>query len=276
MIGTKARDGSFREHLFNFCENRGYRGIDLDASPQEGIYEDIAGASVAVAVLGVESAESAYLLGLIAAAFIPCISLTSDHGFQFQAKVPREYQPRIADTSDLSETQQVLTTELDIFEEEFVEIEDQKELDRYSQSLIDVGSSKGEYRSQTRNTIIEEVKIYMGDQYKIGQAGAVGPGAHAHDISFNQIWQESGADQNLPAISEQLGALRNALLKEANSPEHYTSIGNVASAETEAKRGNGPKMLEYLSKAGKWALDVASEIGVAVAEAAIKQAMQIQ
>jgi hypothetical protein len=40
-----------------------------------------------------------------------------------------------------------------------------------------------------------------------------------------------------------------------------------------AKEGNGPKALEYLKMAGKWALDKASKIGLSVAAAALKAAL---
>ena len=43
--------------------------------------------------------------------------------------------------------------------------------------------------TQTELHIKEVIK---GDQYKVGQAGAVGPGSHAHEISFNQVSQEMG------------------------------------------------------------------------------------
>ena len=51
------------------------------------------------------------------------------------------------------------------------------------------------------------------------------------------------------------------------------ATGAVAAAEESAKKKDGPKVVEYLKTAGKWALDVAKEIGVPVAEAAIKGAL---
>jgi len=47
--------------------------------------------------------------------------------------------------------------------------------------------------------------------------------------------------------------------------------GAVASAESCAKKGDGSGALEYLSKAGKWAIDVATTIGVPVATEALKK-----
>ena len=113
---------------------------------------------------------------------------------------------------------------------------------------------------------VQKQETIMGDKYEIhGQAGAVGPRAQAHDVNFIQIWNQPGQSVDLSKLAEELAALRQAMAAKATAPEHYTAIGEVASAETQAKNGNGPKVLEHLSKAGKWALDFARDMGVQVA-----------
>jgi hypothetical protein len=49
----------------------------------------------------------------------------------------------------------------------------------------------------------------------------------------------------------------------------------VGDAEQAAEDGDGQTALEYLKKAGKWALDVAKEIGVSVASEALKTALNV-
>ena len=112
----------------------------------------------------------------------------------------------------------------------------------------------------------------MGDKYEVGQAAAVGPHAHAHDITFNQIWNQNKDKLPLANLSRELVALRNELNKTATTAEHFSEIGAVATAEIEAQKGDGPSALSALKKAGKWTLDVAEKIGVGVATAAIKTA----
>ena len=112
----------------------------------------------------------------------------------------------------------------------------------------------------------------MGDKYEAGQAGAMGPGAHAHDMTFQQIWQQSSSEIDLPTLATQLSQLRAAMSEERESAEHDISIGQVAAAEQAASKGDGPKALEYLKNAGKWALDIASKIGVELATATLKTA----
>jgi hypothetical protein len=80
------------------------------------------------------------------------------------------------------------------------------------------------------------------------------------------------ASNNLTVLGEEFARLREALLSQARSPEHYAAIGAVASAEISAKEGEPPKVTSALSRlgsAGKWALGIAKDIGVEVAAEAI-------
>jgi hypothetical protein len=111
------------------------------------------------------------------------------------------------------------------------------------------------------------------DTYSAGQAGAMGPGARAHDMTFQQIWNQAAPDLDLAKLETELTALRGAMRAEAREPEHDLAIGEVAAAQKAAKEGDGPGALKHLRAAGKWALDVASKIGVGVATAALKTSL---
>lgn len=117
------------------------------------------------------------------------------------------------------------------------------------------------------NCIIGENQ--MGDSYKAGQAGAMGPKAHAHDMNFNQIWIENSENLDLSRLQEELAQLQSAMKERASEPEHQIAIGNIAAAEQAAEKGDGPMALQYLKNAGTWALDVAKDIGVGIAVAAL-------
>jgi hypothetical protein len=121
-------------------------------------------------------------------------------------------------------------------------------------------------------TIIK--RIEMGDKYNIkGQTGAVGPGAQAHDINFNQVWNQVSSDIDLKQLEGDLSQLRQAMKKEAETLEHDTAVGEIAAAEVAAQANKGPKALEHLKKAGKWAFSVAENIGTTIAAEALKKAM---
>jgi uncharacterized protein YjbI with pentapeptide repeats len=119
--------------------------------------------------------------------------------------------------------------------------------------------------------MIVEGPTMSRDTYNIPeQAGAVGPRAHAHDNTFQQV--QSGID--LPKLAEELGHLREAMKGEATGTrEQDKAIGAVADAEEAAAGGDGPAALRYLKSAGKWTLGVAEKIGVAVATETLKRAL---
>jgi len=116
----------------------------------------------------------------------------------------------------------------------------------------------------------------MRDKYDIsGQVGAVGPNANAHDITFNQLWNDTSNKIDLEALTEELPALRKSMKKESNAPEHDLAVGAVANAEIAAKNGDGPAVLKHLKTAGKWSLSCAEKIGTGVAVAALKTSLGI-
>ena len=120
--------------------------------------------------------------------------------------------------------------------------------------------------------VIEQVdkkEVQVGDKYIAGQVGARGPGAHAHDMTFNQVWNDVEKQIDLEVLAADLSSLRDQLQRGAVEPEHHVSLGAIASAELAAKEGNGPAVMEALSNAGKWAFDNATKIGVGVAVAAL-------
>ena len=111
------------------------------------------------------------------------------------------------------------------------------------------------------------------DTYNIhGQAGAVGPKAHAHDMTFQQVQNQGALD--LPWLAEELARLRAAMKQETEgTAEQDEAIGAVAAAGKAAGQGDDRTMLRHLKTAGAWTLGIAEKIGVAVAAEAIKRAM---
>jgi internalin A len=113
---------------------------------------------------------------------------------------------------------------------------------------------------------------HMGDIH-VGQAGAVGSGAHAHDITFNQIWNQIKESVDLPKLAAELTTLREEMKKEAVTVEHDAAVGDISKAEQAAKAGDGTKAIEYLKSAGKWAFDTATKIGTTLAAEVLKKSL---
>jgi hypothetical protein len=232
-------------------EARGYTPLLIRSqrslAEEYEVYETIACADLALCCVDAAEPESYYLLGAARSAFLPTIAITVNGAYEFDPKVPQEYQPRVLPAETPDGIRETLTAELDTYEEDFVELEDQDEVEKYTSMLVDVAPpsaglarSQGVYPEGIRNFFVQE--LVMRDQYK-GQMGAAGPGAHAHDMHFQQVWQEMGSGADTATLAKELAQLRTALKQEATSPEHDATIGAVAAAEVAAQQGDGPGAL---------------------------------
>jgi uncharacterized protein YjbI with pentapeptide repeats len=136
-------------------------------------------------------------------------------------------------------------------------------------------TGKVEGLKESMSMILKEGK---GDTYHIsGQAGAVGPNAHAHNNTFNQLVNQFNQSIDLATLAKELSELRQAIKdKQDSSPQADIALGKVAEAEIAASEKDTAKVVEHLKAAGKWTLDFAKEIGKDVVVVVIKQAMEIK
>jgi hypothetical protein len=141
-------------------------------------------------------------------------------------------------------------------------------VERISQTEIDSVMEKRVYKDCT---IFE--RSAMRDVYQAGQAGAMGPGARAENINFIQILRDAIGDHSLADLAADLERLRAVMLSESKSAEQDAAVAAVAKAEAAAKKGEAEGVCGYLKGAGKWALDVATKVGTAVAQKAIEKSM---
>lgn len=139
---------------------------------------------------------------------------------------------------------------------------------RISEADIDMAMGARVYKNCT---VLEGNQ--MRDNYQAGQAGAMGPNSKAENINFIQILRDSIGDNSLADLANELDKLRTAMLVDAKTVEHDTAVAAIAEAEAAAKKGDAKGVLGWLKEGGKWSLDVATKLGVAVATKAIEKAM---
>ena len=109
-----------------------------------------------------------------------------------------------------------------------------------------------------------------GDTYNVGQGVGVGRNVRMTNVTVNQA-QGQAEQIDLPTLASELATLRAEMKKLATEPEQDVAVGAIAAAEAEAKKGDQASTMDQLSKAGKWALDLAVKIGVPVAIDAIRK-----
>jgi len=104
----------------------------------------------------------------------------------------------------------------------------------------------------------------------VGQGFINTDSGHVENVAFNNTY---GQNVDLNALIPELTKLRNAISAQPSSLDRDSALGQVASAEKAAAKGDRSKMMEYLKEAGSWTLEVAKSIGTSVAEAALKAAL---
>jgi hypothetical protein len=268
--------------LGELLAERGYRVIRSSqlVDDETGITENLRQADVALIFLDAPSRSTHYVRGLLRGASIPVIEFTAKDAPSPVRGVPSEFLPCAIrpDGQGPAEVCHVVDEQLSLVEEDFLELPDQDAVESYFRILVDIGSSRGRYSDDDQERV---VKVVMGDEYTVGQAGAVGPGSHAEHMTFVQTWNQLAEVGDSAALAEDLRRLREHLRGEAKDPEHDMAIATLAEAETEANAGNGPAALERLSglkrlgSAAKWALGAATTIGTTVAAAALKAVLGI-
>ncbi|MBS1520131.1 MAG: hypothetical protein JST50_03980 [Bacteroidetes bacterium] len=116
----------------------------------------------------------------------------------------------------------------------------------------------------------------MKKEYQNIQSSIIIDDSNLTNVTFNQAWEQKGKDIDLEKLSLELVKLKKEMLSHANAAEEYTAIANVASAEEASEKGEGSKTMQFLAKAGTWAFDTATKIGVPLAAAVIKESLGIK
>jgi hypothetical protein len=268
VLNSNLVEPSLRDATIEWVGGADYEVTVVDDADPPSLwhpYDAINSANVAVSFVD-SSKGNSFLAGFTHGVNVPTITLTTDDSYPFWPEVPVEYQHRLIENIDV--IPQVLRAEFDLFEQDFLELGDQAAVDRYTAFLVELG---GQYDANTRQDARE---VVMGDKYEVsGQAGAVGNKAHAHDMSFQQIWINRGSDIDLPQLAAELETLRQELRRQAVTRDQDAAVAEIGAAAEEAERGNGPATLRRLKAAGQWALNAATSIGTTVAAAAIRAAL---
>ena len=129
-----------------------------------------------------------------------------------------------------------------------------KEKERASSNTYNIKTFIGEMSNSQVYKRSPVRELTMRDSYSTGQAGAIGPNASAQDMTFDQVWKQIRGSVELPKLADELSRLRQAMKQEAVDPEQDIAVSEIAKAEQAAKSGDGPRALDHLKSAGKWAL----------------------
>lgn len=256
-------------------ESLGYETVSA-ASAGSRLHSPMWWGSVAMADVVLVVSDGAeidlYAIGAARAMFRPMIWISGPAARDSDPRVPREYQASLLPELDPQSLQLELNTQFRIFQEDFLELDQKEEVDRYGRLLMRLD---GHYGPATRELARKVVNVTGDINYVAGgQVGAVGRENEVHDINFIQF-QSALQDVDMAQLATQLADLRKAAKTVAVTAEEDAAVGALADAETAARKGDKNALLGHLKRAGVWALSFAEKVGAALASSAIKSALQL-
>lgn len=122
------------------------------------------------------------------------------------------------------------------------------------------------------------MKKGSGDYFENNQStiGVQGASARVRKVSQSVDQRQGAADGgDLRNLIIELDKLRAELAPTADTADKSRSVAEVHHAKEAAERSDNGAIDRHLLKAGRWALDAATRVGLPIAEAALKQALGI-
>ena len=178
LVGLKPLDRNSKNFIHNFVALRGFQPIDLerlDATNDLAFekYEHLATLDVALEFVDSRTVRSAYWAGALSAAAVPRIAITVNPNYHFSDLVPRDFQPRQANVSGGSSLEEVLSAEFDLYEQNFLAVEDAEAIERYTKMQVAAAELAGRYESDTRKQFTE---VIMGNKINLSNStvGVIG------------------------------------------------------------------------------------------------------
>jgi hypothetical protein len=171
----------------------------------------LSNAHLAVCLTDHLSSKGCYYLGAIRSVQIPAILLTQDKKPAPDTWIPDEFRKRYISPRN-SNAFRFILTQIELFEEDFVEVDNEKKWETYVNALSSGTITRGEYSHEFREAIINH--IYMGDKFE--------------NISGTVI-NRSVVTNSFNKISEQLDPESVALLKQIT--EEVDKSGNKEAVE---------------------------------------------
>jgi hypothetical protein len=142
------------------------------------IEQSVQRAAVCIALVEGLTPSEHYLLGVARSSLTPCVLLTHDAAYHYHPVTPREYQPRYVPIGDADALVRTVNTEIDIFEEDYLELTEEKQIKRYrafQESLL--RSQRDGYSQEARQQVfnfMDKAEVDMSKD-KIQVSHVVGP-----------------------------------------------------------------------------------------------------
>ncbi len=214
-----------------------------------------------------------YLLGIARSSLTPTVLLTHDAAHPYHPVIPREYQPRYVPGGDVDALVRTVATEIDIFEEDYLELTEDKQIKRYKafqESLL--RSQRNGYSQEARRQVFN----FMGNaevdmsKDKIQVSGVVGPvniksrlDHVTQTVQQAPGWSDERRQELEQLVAELAEGLKVVAEKRPDDAERVTKTAELVFAEaTKEKPDHGflSISVEGLKQAAKAVADIAPTV----------------
>ncbi|WP_340114869.1 hypothetical protein [Maribellus mangrovi] len=247
LIGTKEMISSLGYKIIDFevdnSENTLLYGLD---------HFRISDSYVAICLLDNISPKESYKLGIVRSIQIPTILTAFNPNSPLNNWIPSEFQRRIL-PENTTESISKISSQIELFEEDFVELDKEGKVEQYINSLSRGFSEKGEYTDELRTQIINN--ITMGDKFEnISNSTIINKSVV--DNAFNKV--KSVADEEtanaIKMIAEKVNESGNVAA---------VSLFNNFSEEIEKEKPEKSKLEQYWNGLISVLPSITSLVGVA-------------
>ncbi len=112
------------------------------------------------------SNRGSYYLGAIRSIQIPTILLTQNNTFDYKGWIPNEFRQRYIPKDEIFEAYLIIQKQVDLYEEDFVVVDNEKKWENYVNSLSKNSIVDGEYTNEGRDKIINNIYMHNGDNFE--------------------------------------------------------------------------------------------------------------
>ena len=278
MLGVGALPDAAQCALTDLVTSLKYQA-SLPGQPPEylcqrtGIEASATDAAFSIVLLDELTPFESYLLGTLRGALVPTILLTANPKYPFNPAIPREYQPRLLGTFDSQLVCSIVSEEIAIFEEDYLDVLDQGAVHRYRHALLTQTAAPGNYSSTARDLILNVVtgnlEVDMSKD-KIQVQNVVGPvNIKSRLDHVTQMVNATGSlkDADRQALSklieEMKDALRTASEKRPEEADRVASSMETVTSELAKSKPDKPFLnisLDGLKQAAKALEDIAPSV----------------
>lgn len=218
LLGFDDAQLELEEQIKNYLSATGYyvwdkveeENKDLIVEGKKHFY--LANTHLSVCLTDKLTSKGCYYLGAVRSIQIPTILLTQSQIIEPKGWMPTEFRQRYIPEDKNDEAISIIKSQIELFEEDFVIVDNERKWESYVSSLSSNAIIKGEYSNEFRDRIINN--IYMGDKFE--------------NISGTVI-NRSLVTNSLNKVSQQLDDEAVQLLKRIN--QEVENSGNKEAVE---------------------------------------------